>query len=321
MCQKNIQEGNGNPNFTLLPNLKLLNEIGIIKLPTNFKLKETTTPKATRKKETKKKTTQVPPKAKAQGALARVSGLSVVPPKRKIRTARPKAKAPIQPKKKMKTPLKSPKMPSQPTHNSARRAATAIKYTSPRRAETAIDMPRQEGTYFHSVHNNPFSKLTSQPAKMFPLTSSLLTAGGGNNVELATSKFPSPQTKITFNGIEQLTHSREIVNPHPSPDTVNRMESAHPNPSFPSPPMPAASPTLLDTKVSAEIYLAAVAATHIPFESIGLRTRQRTQVSSQITNEPRTAADIGNLASGLKRKILEPPRKAKKGATNRGEKM
>jgi hypothetical protein len=82
------------------------------------------------------------------------------------------------------------------------------------------------------------------------------------------SKFPSPQTKITFNRIEQLAHSREIVNPHPSPDTVNRMESAHPNPSFPSPPMPAASPTLLDTKEAAETDLAAVAANHIPFKSI-----------------------------------------------------
>jgi hypothetical protein len=55
-------------------------------LPTNSKLKETTTPNAVKKKETKKKTTQVHPKAKAQGALARVS---VVPPKKKITAARP----------------------------------------------------------------------------------------------------------------------------------------------------------------------------------------------------------------------------------------
>jgi hypothetical protein len=47
------------------------------------------------------------------------------------------------------------------------------------------------------------------------------------------------------------------------------MESAHPNPSYPSPPMHAALPTLLDTKVAAATDLAAVAATHIPFESIG----------------------------------------------------
>jgi hypothetical protein len=83
-----------------------------MKLPTNFKLKETTTPKAAKKKKTKKKTTQVHPKAKAQGALARVLRVSVVPPKKKSRAARPKAKAPIQPKKKMKTLLKSPEVPS-----------------------------------------------------------------------------------------------------------------------------------------------------------------------------------------------------------------
>jgi hypothetical protein len=234
-----------------------LNELGIIKLPTNFKLKETTTPKAVKKMEMKKKTTKVPPKAKAQGARATVPSVSVVAPKKKITAARPKAKAPIQTKKKLKTPLKSPKVPSQPTR------------TSPRRAATAIDMPRQEGTSFHSIHNNPFSKLKSPPAQTFPLSSFVLPAGGGSNVESATSEFPSPQTKITFNRIEQLAHSLEIVNPHPSPDTVNRMESAHPNPSCLSPPMPAVSPTLLGTKVAAATGLAAVAATHIPFESIG----------------------------------------------------
>jgi hypothetical protein len=67
--KKIIEQGNGNPNFTL-PNLKLLNELGIIKLPTNFKLKETTT---TTKAAKKKETTKVPPKAKAQGARATVS--------------------------------------------------------------------------------------------------------------------------------------------------------------------------------------------------------------------------------------------------------
>jgi hypothetical protein len=82
--KKIIQEGNGNPNFTS-PNLKLLNKLGIIKLPTNFKLKETATPKAAKKKEMKKNMTQVPPKAKTQGALARVSRVSVVPPMKKIR--------------------------------------------------------------------------------------------------------------------------------------------------------------------------------------------------------------------------------------------
>jgi hypothetical protein len=68
------------------------------------------------------------------------------------------------------------------------------------------------------------------------------------------------------------------------------MESAHPNPSFPSRTMPAASPTLLDTKVAAATELAALAATRVPFESIGLRTQQGTQVHFQIKNEPRTAA-------------------------------
>jgi hypothetical protein len=82
--KKIIKQGNGNPNFTL-PNLKLLNELRIIKLPSNLKLKETTTPKAVKKKETKKKTTKVPPKEKAQGVRATVSRVSVVAPKKKLR--------------------------------------------------------------------------------------------------------------------------------------------------------------------------------------------------------------------------------------------
>jgi hypothetical protein len=155
---------------------------------------------------------------------------------------------------------------------------------------------------------------------MVPLTSSLLPEGGGSNAELETSEFPSPKTKETFKRIQQFSHSREIANPHPSPDNVNRMESAHPNPSHSSPPMPAASPTLLATEIAAVTNLGAAAATHIHFESIGLQTRQRTQFPSQITNEPMTAAAIGNLASGLKRKRLAPPRKAKKGATKKGGK-
>jgi hypothetical protein len=76
--KKIIEQGNGNPHFTL-PALKLLYELGNIKLPTNFKLKQkTTTPKAAKKKETKKKTTKVPPKAKAQGVQATVPSVSVV---------------------------------------------------------------------------------------------------------------------------------------------------------------------------------------------------------------------------------------------------
>jgi hypothetical protein len=69
--KKIIQEGNGNQNFTL-PNLKVLNELRIIKLPTNFKLKETATLKMAEKKEMKKKMTKVPPKAKDQGTSVRV---------------------------------------------------------------------------------------------------------------------------------------------------------------------------------------------------------------------------------------------------------
>jgi hypothetical protein len=194
--------------------------------------------------------------------------------------------------------------------------------TSPRRAATEIDMEHQQGTYFHSVHNNPFYKLKYMPAQMYPLSSSLLPAGGGRNVESDPSEFPSTQTKLTFHIIEGLVHSRDTINPHQSPDTVNRMESYHPNPIIPSTPMPAASPTLLDTKVAAATCLVVVATTHIPlkltFESIGLQTRQRSQASSQITMEPRTFAAIVNFSSGIKRKRLAPPLRANKGATKKG---
>jgi hypothetical protein len=149
--KKIIEQGSGNPNFTL-PNLKLLNELGIIQLPSNFKLKETTTTKSAKKKEKKKKkTTKEPPKAKAQGARATVSRVSVAAPKKNITTPRPKANAPIQPKIKLKiapkkissvpratakasiepnkilqTPSMSTQVSSQPTRTSPRRAATAI---------------------------------------------------------------------------------------------------------------------------------------------------------------------------------------------------
>jgi hypothetical protein len=157
------------------------------------------------------------------------------------------------------------------------------------------------------------------PIHMLPLSSSLLPAGGGSNVESNPSEFPSPQTKSTFNRLKELAYSQAIANPHPSPDTVNRMESAHPNPFCPSPPMPAASPTLLDTKVAAAATdLLAVATTHIPlelpFESVGLRTRQRSQASLEIAMEPRTIAAIGDLSSGIKCKRVAPTRKANKGA-------
>jgi hypothetical protein len=119
---------------------------------------------------------------------------------------------------------------------------------------------------------------------MLPLSSSLLPAGSGSNVESNPSEFPSTQTISTFNRLKELAYSQTTVNPHPSPDTVNRMESAHPNPFCPSPLMPAASPTLLDTKIAAATDLLALATTHIPlelpFKSVGLRTPQRSQASS-----------------------------------------
>jgi hypothetical protein len=306
VSKKIIEQGSGNPNFTL-PNLKLLNELGIIKLPSNFKLKETTITKSAKKKEKTKKMTKVPPKAKAQGARSTVSRVTVVAAKKNITAPRPKANTPIQPKIKLKmapkkiisaprakakasteqkkilkTPLTSTQVSSQPTHTSSRRAATAI------------NMSHQQGTSFHSVHNNPFSKLESMPVQMYPLSSSLLLAGNGSNVESDPSEFPSPQTKSTFNLLKGLAHSSDTANPHASPDTVNHMESAHPNQIRPSPPISAASPTLLDKKVAAATGLVAVATTHIPLElpftSVGVRTRQRSQASSQVTMEPRTVA-------------------------------
>jgi hypothetical protein len=185
-----------------------------------------------------------------------------------------------------------------------------------------MNISHQQGTSFHSVLNNPFSKLESMSAQMYPLSSSLLPAGSGSNVESDPSEFPSPQTKSTFNLLKGLAYSRDTANPHPSPDTVNRMEIAHPNPFRPSPPMPVASPTLLDTKEDAATGLLAVATTHIPpelpFESVGLRTRQRSQASSQIAMEPRTVAAIDDFSSGIKHKRLAPPHKANKGAMKKG---
>jgi hypothetical protein len=85
--------------------------------------------------------------------------------------------------------------------------------------------------------------------------------------------------------------------------------------------MPAASPTFLDTKVVAATDLLAVATTHVPlelpFKSVGLRTRQRSQASSEIAMEPRTVAAIGDLSSGIKCKRVAPPHKANKGATKK----
>jgi hypothetical protein len=83
-------------------------------------------------------------------------------------------------------------------------------------------------------------------------------------------------------------------------------ESAHPSRFHPSPPMPAASHTLTDTK---EVEL--------PFESVGLRTRQRSQPSSDVATEPLTVAAIGDLAAGIKSKRVASPRKVNKAATKK----
>jgi hypothetical protein len=98
-------------------------------------------------------------------------------------------------------------------------------------------------------------------------------------------------------------------------------ESAHPSRFRPSPPMPVASHTSTDTKVSAATNLLSVATTRIPlelpFESVGLRTRQRSQSSSDIATEPLTVAAIGDLSAGIKCKRVALPRKANKGATKK----
>jgi hypothetical protein len=180
-------------------------------LPSNFKLKETTTTKSAKKKETKKKTTNVLPKANAQGARATVSRVSVVAPKKIITAPRPKDNAPIQPKMKLKmapkkissAPCAKAKASIEPkkilqTPLTSTQVASQPRHTSPRRAATAINMSHQQGISFHSVHNNPFSKLKYMPAQRYPLTSSLLPAGGGRNVESDPSEFPSVPIQIKF---------------------------------------------------------------------------------------------------------------------------
>jgi hypothetical protein len=174
--KKIIAQGSGNPKFSL-PNLKLLHKLGIIQLPPDFKLKETTTAMSATKKE-KKKMTNEPPKAeKPQGARTTVPRVSVPVPQKNITTPRPNANAPIQPKIKLKiapkkissapratakasiepnnilqTPPKSTQVSSPPTR------------TSPRLAATASNISRQQGTSSFSVLNNPFSKVESTPA-------------------------------------------------------------------------------------------------------------------------------------------------------------
>jgi hypothetical protein len=290
--------------------LKLLHELGIKQLPPDFKLKETTTTISATKKEKKKKTTKEPPKANAQGERTTVPRVSVPLPKKNMTAPRPKAKAPIQPKIKLKI---DPKKISSAPHATAKASIGQKKIlqtpskstqvsspptrTSPRLAATASNISRQQGMSSFSVLNNPFSKVESTPAH--------------------PSEFPSPQTRSTYNRIKNLTYSQTTANPHPSPETVSRMESAHPNQFCTSPPVPAASHTLMDTKVAAATNILAVATNHIPlelpFESVGLRTRQRSQASSEIAMEPQTIAAIGDLSAGIKCKRVATPRKANKG--------
>jgi hypothetical protein len=68
--------------------------------------------------------------------------------------------------------------------------------------------------------------------------------------------------------------------------------------------MPAASHT---TRIPLEL----------PFESVGLRTRQRSHASSEIAMEPHNIAAIGDLSTGIKCKRVAPPRKANKGVTKK----
>jgi hypothetical protein len=293
--KKIIAQGSGNPKFTL-PNLKLLHELRIIQLPPNFKLLEKTTTTSATKKEKKKKTTKAPPKAKstprpkAKAPIQTKMKLKIAP--KKISSApRATAKASIGQKNILQTPSKSTQVSSPPTR------------TSPRVAATASNIARQQGTSSFSVLNNPFSKIESTPAH--------------------PSEVASPQTRSSYKRVKKVYYSQPTANPHPSPETVNRMEeSAHPTQLCPSPPMPAASHTLTDTKVAAATNLLAVATTHIPlelpFESVGLRTRQQSQSSSEIATEPQTIAAIGDLSEGIDCKRVALPRKANKGATKKG---
>jgi hypothetical protein len=275
-----------------------LHELGIIQLPPDFKLKETTTTTMSTMEKEKKKMTKEPPKAeKPQGARTTVPRASVPVPKTNITSPRPKAKAPIHPNIKLK--MAPNKMSSAPrakakasiepnnilqTPSKSTQVSSPPTLTSPRLAATASNISCQQGTPSFSVLNNPFSKIESTPA--YP------------------SEFLSPQTRSTYNRIREITYRQTTANPHPSPETVNRMESAHPNSFCPSPPMPAASHT---THIPLEL----------PFESVGLRTRQRSHASSEIAMEPQTIAAIGHLSTGIKCKRVAPPRKANKGATKK----
>jgi hypothetical protein len=150
--KKIIAQGSGNPKCTL-PNLRLLQELGIIQLPPNFKLLEKTTTSGM-KKEKKKKTMKAPPKAKST-PRPKANAKAPIQPKMKLKIApkkissapRATANASIGQKKILQTPPKSTPVSSPPTR------------TSPRFAATASNIARQQGTSSLSVLNNPFSKI------------------------------------------------------------------------------------------------------------------------------------------------------------------
>jgi hypothetical protein len=154
-------------------------------------------------------------------------------------------------------------------------------------ATTASNIAHDQGTSSFSALNNPFSKIESTHA--------------------VSSEVPSPQSRPSHKRQKKVSYIHRTPSAHPSPEYLSRMEeSAHPSRFHPSPPMSAASHTLTDTK---EVEL--------PFESVGLRTRQRSQPSSDVATEPLTVAAIGDLAAGIKSKRVASPRKVNKAATKK----
>jgi hypothetical protein len=122
--------------------------------------------------------------------------------------------------------------------------------------------------------------------------------------------------------LKKVSYTHRTPSAHPSPEILTRMEeSAHPSRFHPSPPMSAASHTLTETKVASATNILVVDTTlipvELPIESVGLRTRQRSQPSSDVATEPLTVATIGDLSAGIKIKRVAFPRKANKGATKK----
>jgi hypothetical protein len=200
------------------------------------------------------------------------------------------AKPSIGQKKILQTPLKSTQVSSPPIR------------ISPRIAATASNIARDQGTSSFSALNNPFSQIESTHA--------------------LSSEVPSPQSRSSHKCVKKVSYSQRTANAHPSPEMLTRMEkSAHPSRFHPIPPMPAASHTSMDMKVAAATNLLAVDTTlkplELPFEYVGLRTRHRSQPSSDIAMDPLTVAEIGDLLAGIKSKRVAFPHKDNKGPTKR----